>query len=226
MKNIAILFLIVVSAPLTGQIKEIPDTIYILGIDFSHTKIVTKNKYSQIDIIKNDFPRMNQEFVKDCRFFAHKFQANYMAVDTNDVSSINYTIDPSNLIVQSRFIFQNGDSIPRSRLKDYKIATQKNCIGLLLVMEKIDEIDDRESFYLMMIDLYKKEIIHCEKVESGLSRAKNNFGSGWFSWKTATFTTLKEFDDAYDFWNNYPSDKPIDINAEVPPRKKFVTGLK
>jgi hypothetical protein len=93
-------------------------------------------------------------------------------------------------------------------------------------MEKIDEIDNRESFYLLMIDLHKKEIVHCEKVERGLAKGKNNFGSGWYSWKTAPFTTLKELDDAYDFWNNYPSDKPIDIYSEVPPKKKFVTGLK
>jgi hypothetical protein len=213
---IFLLISLFISENFFSQTNSIPDTLVIFGADFSLSKIVTKHNYNPDEVLQVDFPRVNYELIKISQSFITNFQAHHVIFDSADVKRINGGIKKENLFTDKRFIFSGGDSIVRTVLKNYNTTGHTNGAGLVFVMEKIDEIDDRESFYLLMFDLNTKKIIHCDKIETGLSRVKNEFPSGWFSWKTGINKTLEEMDDVYDFWNNYPEKEPINISAKAP----------
>lgn len=215
-----------ISGITTAQTKSIPDTLVIFGADFSLARIVTKHAYNPHEILEIDIPRVNSEMVKTCQGFITKFQANHLIFDSTDVKRINAARNKENFFTDKRFIFSGGDSIVRQVLKNYNTKGYTNGAGMLFVMEKVDEINDRESFYILMFDLNTKKIIHCDKIETGLSAVKNKFSAGWFSWKTGIYRTLEEMDDVYDFWNNYPENEPIDIHSGVPDKINYKSALK
>jgi hypothetical protein len=202
-----------------------PDTLVIFGADFSLEKIVTKHDYNPQEVLQIDLPKVNSEMVKISQSYIINFQANHLLFDSIDVTRMNASIKTVHLFTDKRFTFSAGDSIVRTVLKNYNTKGYKNGAGLLFVMEKVDEIADRESFYILMFDLNTKKIIHCDKIETGLSRVKNKFPSGWFSWKTGINKTLEEMDHVYDFWNSYPEDRPIDIRSDAPDQAKNNTPL-
>jgi hypothetical protein len=201
---------------LKAQVSAVPETLVVFGTDFSLAKIVTSNSYDLNMLIRSDIPRLNQEMVKICNQFKEKFWAKELLIDTTDVTRINAQVSATTLITNKRFIFNDGDSSVREVLKNYDVSPYRSIkgVGLLFVMEKIDEREDRESFYILMFDLQSKVIIHCDKVETGLSLIKNVIGSGWFSWKTGILKTVKAIDDVYDFWSTYPEKEKIDITEK------------
>lgn len=194
----------------------IPETIVIFGVDCSLSKIVTTNKYNPETLIKNDIPRLNREMAVICNQFKEKFWAKEMLIDTTDVSLRNAQLSPYTFITDTRFQFQNGDAIVREHVKTHLPSgyENKSGAGLLFVMEKIDERKDRESFYIVLFELQSGKIIHCDKVETGLSSIKNAIGSGWFSWKTGILRTIAAMDDVYEFWKLYPEQEKIDITLK------------
>lgn len=198
-----------------SQSTDFPKNFVIFGTDFTLAKIVTKNSYNPQSVVKIDIPRLNTEMIKICNIYSSKFRANSLIIDTSDVCINNASISPELIITDKRFIFTNSDTSVRQILKNYNTRKYGEGIGFLLVMEKVDEIDDRESFYILMFDLQTKKVIHCEKVESKLSKVKDYYGSGWFSWKTVIFKTISAMDDIYDFWDNYPITEPINIGSAI-----------
>ena len=196
--------------------QVVPERIVIFGVDCSLAKIVTRNNYNRDTLVRVDIPRLNQEMIKICSQYKGRFAAKEFLVDTTEVNRINKQISSTALIIDSRYQFINGDKPVREELKKYNISAYANKpgVGYLFVMEKIDERADRESFYIVLFDLQTKEIIHCDKVETGLSKIKNAVGSGWFSWKTGILKTVSAMDDVYDFWNSYPENEKIDITQK------------
>ncbi|HRG52721.1 MAG TPA: DUF3575 domain-containing protein [Bacteroidia bacterium] len=196
--------------------QETPDILVVYGVDCSMAKIVTRNEYNPDSLIKNDIPSLNREMVKICNQFKERFWTKQLLIDTTDVNRINSQRSATSLLVDSRYQFTNGDANARAAVKNCNTSAykDKDGVGFLIVMEKIDERADRESFYIVLFELERKKIIHCEKVEVGLSKIKNMVGSGWFSWKTGIFRTIEAMSDIYDFWNSYPEKEKIDITTK------------
>lgn len=205
------LYLLMLVLPILGSSQNQNNSypVVILGLDMSQAKIVTRHNYDPKTVINNDIPRLNQELTRICIQYREGFKGDEMIIDTNEVSRKNSVISHDNLFTDKRYMFSNGDSLARSIASKYSIESYGNGVGFLFFMERIDEIEDRESFYILMIDLKSKKILHCDKVESGISSVKNSFGTGWFSWKTAFYNTIQEMSSIYDFWYNYPEEKPI-----------------
>lgn len=185
--------------------------VVIMGVDMSQAKIVTRNNYDVNAIIKNDIPRLNQELTRICIQYREEFKGDQLIVDTNEVARKNALIIPESILADKRFLFSNGDSLARSIASKYDLNGYERGVGFLIVMERIDEIENRESFYLVMLDLKSKKIMHCDKVEAGISAVKNSFGTGWFSWKTGFYNVIQEMGSIYDFWYNYPDGSMIEL---------------
>lgn len=214
MKQVVIMMAFLVAAcALFAQQHPIPETVVVFGADCSLAKIVTTNDYNVETIVKNDFPRLNREMAVICEQFKEKFWARELVIDTTIVSKRNAERSPYTLLTDVKYQFSNGDGQARDVVTHYNTEAYagRNGVGLLFVMEKIDERKDRESFYIVMFDLQSKKIIHCDKVETGLSSIKNAVGSGWFSWKTGIFRTIAAMDDVYEFWKLYPEEEKINV---------------
>lgn len=193
--SIGILFALTVIYSKTAKDVFTSNSITFFGLDFTKAKCVGTGGFNDPkEIVEKFFAEWNQLFYKeqgkyDLRKFFHKENVEY---SLDMIENLNSKVSPSNLITTKP---PNIDNETIQKIVGSYMPSQKEGIGLVLIVESLDKESSGGTFYVVFFDIATKHILLSEKV---FGKA-GGFGFRNF-WAKAFFIGLRECEKRYYDW--------------------------
>jgi hypothetical protein len=158
------------------------------GIDFSKTRMIGSEGFTDPDAIVNDyFDKWNQLVImeSDKYDFAKAYQKVKVKNDFAKASEQNGTVDPDELVINTTYSFSDGDV--QSIVSNYKGLEGESGVGLLYIVEYFNKLDNVGSVYVVFFDLDSQEILHSKNYQT----KPKGFGLRNY-WASTIYETIKE----------------------------------
>lgn len=198
MKKITFLFLALVYLANNAIGQSNPkvfssSTIVWAGIDFSKTKLIGSEGFSDPEAIANEyFDKWNQLILAENKKYdiAKAYHKDKLIHELSVSNEQNTTQDPAKLVINETYKFRDDEI--ENIIKNYSTLKETEGLGLVYIVEYFSKLDTQGSIYVVFFDLANQDILHKKKY---LTKAKG-FGIRNY-WANTFYETIKESGKEY-----------------------------
>ncbi len=201
MKKLILITLVLFVLPLFVKSQTVENVfvdkeIVWFGLDFSHSKMISHEGFSNPDQIVDKFFRswnnliLKEQDKYDIRKHFRKKKVDY---DLSIVTERNDNVDPDELVLDSWETYELPEEKVGQIINEYE--SDKSGIGLVFIIESFNKTTETGTMYVTFFDIASKEVLFKEKMsgETGGFGFRNH-------WARTYYNVILECGEKYPQW--------------------------